>query len=206
MEHNRLEFFSTGDPNNPWRTLASREIYGTSRLRVRVDEVIQPDGQPSTYAVIEFKNWAVGIVPLTDDGYTYLVGQYRYTMDEYCWELPAGGGPVGSPPLDGAQRELQEETGIVAANWTYLGEIQTSNSSTNERGFAYLATGLTFGDNAPEETEDLAIRKVPFENAVQMALTGEISDALAVAALLRAWHYLNRGPFEPHQRFRQARD
>ena len=174
---------------SPWTRRASRVVYDNPWIRVRDDRVIRPDGQPGVYGVVEMKSWAVGIVPLTDDGDTFLVGQYRYTLDLYSWEIPEGGASKLATPLDSARRELREETGIAAARWTYLGEAHLSNSVTDEVGCVFLAEGLAFGDAEPEETEELRVRRLPFAEAVAMALVGEISDALAVIGLLRAHRY-----------------
>ena len=178
---------------SPWTRRASRVVYDNPWIRVRDDRVIRPDGQPGVYGVVEMKSWAVGIVPLTDDGDTFLVGQYRYTLDLYSWEIPEGGASKLATPLDSARRELREETGIAAARWTYLGEAHLSNSVTDEVGCVFLAEGLAFGDAEPEETEELRVRRLPFAEAVAMALVGEISDALAVIGLLRADRYLRDG-------------
>jgi 8-oxo-dGTP pyrophosphatase MutT (NUDIX family) len=189
------------DTRNPWRRLASRPIYQNPWIKVREDQVTRPDGNPGIYGVVEFQSWAIGVVPLADNGDTFLVGQYRYTLDQYSWEIPEGGGSKDETPLASAQREIREETGITAATWTYLGEAHLSNSATDEVGCVFLAEGLTLGAADPDGTEDLALRRLPFEDAVRMALTGEISDALAVVGLLRADHYLRSGrAWSPIQR------
>lgn len=175
---------------NPWKVRESREVYDNPWIRVREDQVIRPDGKPGIYGVVEFKNRAVGIVPVTAEGETILVGQHRYPLGHYSWEIVEGGGPLDADLLESAQRELREETGITAARWTYLGELATSNSVTNEIGCVFLAEELTYGEAEPEGTERLQTRRVPLEEAFQMALTGEIADALAVVGLARAYHYL----------------
>jgi 8-oxo-dGTP pyrophosphatase MutT (NUDIX family) len=181
------------DERNPWRRLSSRPIYENHWIKVREDQVIRPDGNPGIYGVVEFQHWAIGVVPLADNGDTFLVGQYRYTLDLYSWEIPEGGGEKTETPLEAAQRELREEAGITAATWTYLGEAHLSNSATDEVGCVFLAEGLTLGAAEPDGTEDLRLRRLPFVEAVQMALTGQITDALAVIGLLRADHYLRSG-------------
>jgi 8-oxo-dGTP pyrophosphatase MutT (NUDIX family) len=155
--------------------------------------VIRPDGNPGIYGVVEFQHWAIGVVPLAANGDTYLVGQYRYTLDLYSWEIPEGGGEKHETPLEAAQRELREETGITAMRWTYLGEMHLSNSASDEVGCVFLAEDLTIGEAEPDGTEDLALQRLPLAEAVEMALTGEISDALAVIGLLRADHFLKSG-------------
>ncbi|MCC6178981.1 MAG: NUDIX hydrolase [Chloroflexi bacterium] len=189
------------DYPNPWQRRSSRPIYENPWIAVREDQVIRPDGNPGIYGVVHFQHWAIGVVPLTDDGDTFLVGQYRYTLDHYSWEIPEGGGEMTETPLEAARRELLEEAGIEAATWTYLGEAHLSNSATDEVGAVFLAEGLTLGQARPDGTEDLQLRRVPFAEAVGMALTGEISDALAVVGLLRADYYLKSGrSWDPIQR------
>jgi 8-oxo-dGTP pyrophosphatase MutT (NUDIX family) len=178
---------------NPWRRLSSRPIYENPWIKVREDQVIRPDGNPGIYGVVEFQHWAIGVVPLADNGDTFLVGQYRYTLDLYSWEIPEGGGSPAVSPLESAQRELLEETGISAARWTYLGEAHLSNSVTTEVGCVFLAEELTFGRARPDGTEELRLWRLPFDEAVRLALSGEISDALAIIGLLRAKHYLDSG-------------
>ncbi len=187
--------------HNPWTRLGSREVYDNPWIRVREDDVIRPDGQPGLYGVVEMKTWAVAVVPLTADGDTFLVGQYRYTLDDYSWEIPEGGGSKETMLLDSARRELLEETGITATRWSYLGEAHLSNSVTDEVGGIFLAEDLTFGEAQPEGTEKLRLRRLPFSEAVEMALNGQVSDALAVIGLLRADRYLRDGrSWEPIER------
>ncbi len=152
---------------------------------MRHREVVNPSGGDGIYGVVHFKNTAIGIVPLDDAGYTWLVGQYRYTLDRYSWEIPEGGCPLGTSLLASAQRELLEETGMTADRWTPLLEMHLSNSVSDEYGVAYLAQGLHFGIAEPEETEDLRLRKLPLREAVEMVLRGDITDALSMAALLK---------------------
>lgn len=181
------------EQRGPWQRLSSRPIYANPWIAVREDEVIRPDGNPGIYGVVEFQSWAIGVVPLAENGDTFLVGQYRYTLGCYSWEIPEGGGARTETPLAAAQRELREETGISAARWTYLGEAHLSNSATDEVGCVFLAEDLTLGEAEPDGTEELRLWRLPFADAVQMALTGEISDALAVVGLLRADQYLRCG-------------
>jgi len=168
-----------------WKKIASRTVYENDWMQVREDDVINPGGGKNLYGHVHFKNVAVAIIALDDANNTWLVGQDRYTLDEYSWELPMGGAPLDEQPLVAARRELQEETGIRATNWEELMRLHTSNSITDELGIAYVATGLSFGETQFEETEDLAIRKLPLNAAVQMVLDGQITDAISAAALLR---------------------
>jgi len=168
-----------------WKKLSSQTVYENDWMQVREDRVINPGGGTNLYGHIHFKNVAVAIVALDDADNTWLVGQDRYTLGEYSWELPMGGAPLDEPPLAAARRELREETGISAANWEEIMRLHPSNSITDELGFVYIATDLSFGEPDFEETEDLEIRKLPLEEAVSMVLDAQITDAISAAALLR---------------------
>ena len=178
---------------NPWQTLSTKVAYENPWIKLTHREVLTPAGTAGIYGVVHFKNTAIGIVPLDKDYNTYLVGQYRYTLDEYSWEIPEGGGPLGTDPLDSAKRELKEETGITATKWTKILDMTTSNSVTDERGMAYVAQELAFGEAMPEETEDLQIRKLPFAEVVEMAMRGEITDSLALVAIYKTHLLIQRG-------------
>jgi len=167
-----------------WKKLSSKTVYDNAWMQVREDHVINPGGGENFYGHVRFKNVAVAIIALDDANNTWLVGQDRYTLGEYSWELPMGGAPLDEQPLVAAQRELKEETGISAEDWEELIRLHPSNSITDELGIAYVATGLSFGDTQFEETEDLAIRKLSLDDAVKMVLDGEITDAISAAALL----------------------
>ncbi|RIJ37110.1 NUDIX domain-containing protein [Pontibacter oryzae] len=173
--------------HNPWTTLSSEEVYQNPWIKVREDQVLNPKGGKGIYGVVSFKNKAIGIIPVDSEGYTYLVGQYRYALNEFCWEIPMGGGLIENDMLESAQRELQEETGFTAARWTNICRLHTSNSVTDEEGFVFLAEELTAGETAFEETEELHIKRVHFTEAVRMALNNEITDAISVAGILKAF-------------------
>ena len=181
--------------HNPWTTRSVRVAYDNPWIKVEHHDVLNPSGGEGIYGVVRFKNIAIGILPLDEDGNTWLVGQYRYPNQTYSWEIPEGGGPLSVDVLESAQRELLEETGITARNWTkILDNLQMSNSVTDELGVAYLATGLSFGTAQPEATEELVVRKIPFVKAVEMALTGEIVDALSIVTILSVEKHLRTKP------------
>ena len=153
-------------------------------MRVMDDEVINPSGGKNQYGYVHFKNRAVGIIPIDADGNVWLVGQDRYTLNAWSWELPMGGAPLSEDPLDAAKRELKEETGLSAKKWTEVMRLHTTNSITDEEGIVYLAEDLTEGEAEPEETEQIEVRKLPLDAAVDMVRNGEITDAISAAALL----------------------
>ena len=177
------------EEKNPWTTLSSREIYKNEWLRLREDQVVTPGGKRGIYSVIE-KSPAIAIIPLTKDMETYLIGQYRYALNTYSWEIPEGGADPGETNLDAAKRELKEETGLEALQWTYLGSLYTSNSIMNEIGHIYLAEDLTEGESEPEHTEDLSVIKIPFREVYQKVLDCEIKDALAIIGTMRVHEHL----------------
>ncbi len=170
---------------NPWTRRSRERVYANRWIEVFADDVLRPDGEPGVYGVVHFQNVAVGIVVLDDEGRTLLVGQYRYPTDHYSWEIPEGGAALGEDTLIAAQRELQEETGYAADHWEEILRAELSNSVTDERAIAYLATGLREGESSPEGTEVLETRWVPLDEAVRMVRGGEITDALTVLALQR---------------------
>ncbi len=170
---------------NPWQTLKIREVYDNPWIRVTAEDVIKPSGGPGIYGKVSFKNIACAIIPLADNGDTWLVGQYRYTLDVYSWEVPMGGVSRDDDLLTGAQRELREETGLSAGRWERLLDCHISNSITDEVGVIYVAEDLTEGEPDFDDTEDLQIRRLPFRTALQMAMDGDITDILSVAGLLK---------------------
>jgi 8-oxo-dGTP pyrophosphatase MutT (NUDIX family) len=175
------------DPtHNPWQTLSTEPKYQNPWIKVREDQVLNPKGGAGIYGVVSMQNKAVGIIPVDAAGNTWLVGQYRYTLNEYCWEIPMGGGPLGIDILESAQRELREETGLLAARWTRITRLHTSNSVTDEEGFVYLAEELTQGEWEPEESEDLRLWKLPLTQAIELVMSDKITDAISVAGLLKA--------------------
>jgi ADP-ribose pyrophosphatase len=181
---------------NPWTTLERVEKYDNPWIALREDAVLNPKGGRGIYGVVHFKNRAIGVLPLDADGYTYLVGQWRYALNAYSWELPEGGGPLSEPPLEAAKRELLEETGFRAAHWQEILRMHLSNSVTDEESLVYLATGLEAGEATPEDTEELSVKRVKLEDVLHMVLRGEITDSITVAAVLRVSLMRERGNLE----------
>jgi ADP-ribose pyrophosphatase len=173
------------DRSNPWKTLQMKTSFENDYFTVSERDVLTPAGEPGYYGVIHFKRHAVGAIPIDDDGNTWLVGQYRYPHDCYEWEIPEGGADPGESPLECAKRELLEETGISAEHWELLQEMQVSNSVTDEVSTTYVARGLTFSPATPDGTEQLAIRKLPLAEAIDLAIDGTIRDSISVASLLK---------------------
>jgi 8-oxo-dGTP pyrophosphatase MutT (NUDIX family) len=171
--------------DNPWTRRARRVAYENAWITVWHDDVVRPDGRPGVYGVIHFRNRAVGVVALDEQDRVLLVGQYRYTLDLYSWEIPEGGAATGEEPLAAAKRELLEETGCSAAHWQELLRAHLSNSVSDEEAIVYLARGLTHGTAEPEGTERLQVRRLPFVEALAMVERGEITDAVSVMALQR---------------------
>lgn len=171
---------------NPWTTLSGEVKYENPWIKVTEFQVINPSGGRGIYGKVHFKNNAIGIVALDKDLNTWLVGQYRYTLNSWHWEIPEGGGPLGQDPLLSAQRELREETGLLARKWTNILHLHTSNSVTDEEGHIFLAEDLEEGSSALEETEaDLKVWKLPFKDALDMVLEGKITDSITVMAILK---------------------
>ncbi|MFP6582983.1 MAG: NUDIX hydrolase [Candidatus Hydrogenedentota bacterium] len=175
---------------NPWKTVKSRIVYKNPWISVREDEVIQPNGTPGIYGVLDTRI-ANGVVALTPEREVYLVGQYRYPNDVYSWEIIEGGTDEGEEPLECAKRELKEEAGLIAQTWHLLGhEIHMSNCVTSEVGYLFIAEDLMETESDPDDTEILQIRKVPFTDAIAMVESGEIVDAFTIIGLLLAERWL----------------
>ncbi len=173
------------ETHKPWRILSARKIYDNAWIKVTEFDVINPSGGKGVYGKVHFKNIAIGIIPLDEQLNTYLVGQYRFTLQQYSWEIPEGGGSSDIDVLESAKRELKEETGLVAAEWTKLTDLHLSNSVSDEYSAVFMARKLTQEEAMPEETEHLAVKKVSFEEAYQMVEEGTITDSVAVAAILK---------------------
>ncbi|MDI1356287.1 MAG: NUDIX hydrolase [bacterium] len=178
---------------NSWTSLKSELKFETPWISVTKHDVLNPAGKPGIYGVVHFKNIAIGILPLDKEYNTWLVGQWRFPLEQYSWEIPEGGGPHGIDPLVSAKRELKEETGLIASNYTELGKMHTSNSVCDEYGVLYLAQDLEETEAEPEESEDLQIRKLPFEEAYHMVMDGRITDSLSMIAILKTKLLIDKG-------------
>ena len=173
------------ETQNPWKTLKSELIYESAWISINKHEVLNPAGNPAVYSTVNFKNLAIGILPLDEELNTWIVGQYRYPINKYSWEIPEGGGHLEVNPLDSAARELSEETGISAKKWTKIQDLHLSNSVTDEIAILYIAQDLTFGESHPEETEELQVKKIHFNDLYELVCKGEITDSLTVSAVLK---------------------
>lgn len=165
---------------NPWIT-------------VETSEITHPDGSDGTYGVVRYANLACGVLPIDDEGHTWLVGQHRFPLDDYSWELPEGGGPLGTDPQISTARELREETGIVASDYAALGRWYLSNSVTDELAYGYLAWGLNFVEASPEPSEALAVERVPFSELLTRVRSGKVTDAFTHLMVMSAVDMARRG-------------
>lgn len=168
-----------------WQQLSSTTVYENPWIKVSHEKVLAPSGKAGIYGLVHMKNHAVGVIPLDDDGNTWLVRQSRYTLDDITWEIPEGGASSGEDLQAAAQRELEEEVGLKAGRWETLLQLHTSNSVTDECATIFVATQLTLGKQQLEATEDIEVRKLTLDEAIAMVMRGEITDAMSVAGLLR---------------------
>lgn len=176
---------ATDAEKNPWITLNKQHVYESPWISLEHHDVLNPAGNPGTYSVVHFKKLAIGVIPLDEHNYTWIVGQYRYPLETYTWEIPEGGGDRNETPVASAERELLEECGIIAAEYIPIQQLQLSNSATDEVAYLFVAKQLSFTNAQPEENEQLAIRKIHFDDLYTMVETGEITDSLSVAAVLK---------------------
>lgn len=177
---------------SPWKSLTQKPIYSNSWISVTEHQVINPNGGEGIYGVVNFKNLAIGVVALDENLNIWLVGQFRFPINQFSWEIPEGGGPLSDDPLLSAKRELKEETGLEANYWKEILRMHLSNSVSDELSIIYLATGLIEGVSNPEETEKLNVQKVSFIEAYNRVLAGEITDSISVAAILKTKILLDR--------------
>ena len=179
--------------HNPWKIIDEKVVYDNLWINLTEFNVINPGGGKGIYGKVHFKNIAVGVIVLDEQLNTYLVGQYRFTLNAYSWEIPEGGGPIGTDPLESGRRELMEETGLVAAQWEQLFTMHLSNSVSDEKAIVYLARELHQQKPEPEETEQLVVKKMPFTEAIKMVDNGQITDSMSVAAIYKVQLLLAQG-------------
>ncbi len=172
------------EKKNPWKMNSIKKVYENDWISVEHHDVLNPSSKPGIYGKVHFKNIAIGIIPVSDDGFTWIVGQFRYPLNQYSWEIPEGGGQLDIEPIESAKRELMEETGIQAKYWLPIQEIHTSNSVSDEYGIIYLAKELEYGIANPDENEDLTVKKIKLTKVLEMILDGEITDSLSVSGIL----------------------
>jgi 8-oxo-dGTP pyrophosphatase MutT (NUDIX family) len=169
--------------DNPWTILDQQQVYENPWISVQEFQVINPSGGRGIYGKVHFKHIAVGVIPIDINWNTWLVGQYRFPLDQYSWEIPEGGGRMDEDPVEAAGRELLEETGLVAKEWTKILTMHLSNSVSDELAYIYLARNLEQLKPEPEDTEQLAIKKLHFDEVVRMLEAGKITDSMSVAAI-----------------------
>lgn len=171
--------------NNPWKKLSEEIKYENPWIKVEEHQVLNPAGNPGIYGKVHFKNLAIGVIPIDEEGNTWIVGQYRYPLNEYSWEIIEGGGKLGVDPVESAKRELLEEAGIIAGEWELIATLHLSNSVSDEVGLIYTAKKLSFTASIPEETEQLQIKKMPLTEVIQMAKQGKITDSMSLVGLFK---------------------
>lgn len=181
------------EENNPWKTVKSEVTYDNSWIKVTEHQTINAAGGNGIYGVVHYKNIAIGIIPLDEDYNTWLIGQYRYPLQQYSWEICEGGGLHQDNVLDSAKRELHEELGIKANDWTSIMDIHLSNSVSDEKGIIYIAKDLSFHTPEPEEGEILQVKKIPFNNVYQMVMDGQLTDSLTIAGVLKTKLLIDKG-------------
>lgn len=173
------------ETKNPWVTLSKEVKYENQWIQVEEHQILNPSGNPGIYGKVHFKNIAIGVIPIDEENNTWIVGQYRYPLNEYSWEIIEGGGKIGVDPLESAKRELLEEAGIIAEEWELLTTLHTSNSVADELGLIYIARKLSFTEAIPEETEQLQLKKIPVSELIQMALDNKITDSLSLIGIFK---------------------
>jgi 8-oxo-dGTP pyrophosphatase MutT (NUDIX family) len=181
--------------NNPWKILSTQKIYENPWIELNEYQVINPHGGNGIYGVVHFKHIAIGVIPLDEELNTWIVGQYRFPLNEYSWEIPEGGGKLEVSILESAKRELLEECGIIAQKWNCILKMHLSNSVSDEVGYVWVAQDLSFTKSQPEETELLEVQKIPFSELYERVMNGEITDSLSVAGVLKLQCLLKEGKF-----------
>ena len=187
----------TSSVGEGWRSRSKRIVHRSPWIELELHEATAPTGHAADYGVVRFQNHAIAVLPLFDDGSVVLVGQHRFPLGNYSWEIPEGGGPKDEAPVEAAKRELREEAGLLASDWRLVLEAELSNSVTDEIAFGFIALGLSETQVEPDETEVLTLRRVPFAEALGLATSGVLRDVLTVAMLLRAYHMAKEGQLPP---------
>ena len=181
------------ETENPWKTLEKEVKYDNPWIKITESKTINADGGKGIYGVVHFKNIAIGIIPLDENYNTWIVGQYRYPLNQYSWEICEGGGLHNDDILDSAKRELKEELGMEANTWTKLLDMHLSNSVSDEKGIIFIAKDLSYYNPEPEEGEVLQTKKLPFNKVYEMVMNGEITDSLSVAGILKTKILIDKG-------------
>lgn len=181
------------EARNPWKITGEKKVYENPWIGLTEYQVINPSGGQGIYGKIHFKNCAIAVIPLDEDFNIWLVGQYRFVLGQYSWEIPEGGAPEGEDPLDAAKRELLEETGLKAEDWSIVQTLHLSNSVSDEFGIIYLARNLSQFESSPEETEELEVKRISIEEAYQLVCNGVITDSLSVAGILKVKLMMHEG-------------
>ena len=180
-------FAAMENNNKRWKSLSSKTIYDNPWIEVVEHQVINPGGGQGIYGKVHYKNIAVGVIPIDDEGYTWIVGQHRFTLDEFSWEIPEGGSPKGEDLIETAKRELKEETGLSAESYEIILDMHTSNSVSDELAVVFIARGISKGEASPEESEaDLKLKRIHFSELYKMVMNGDITDSMSVAGVLKA--------------------
>jgi len=170
---------------NPYTVLGRQHLYSSPWIRLREDRFRHRRGAEGLYVVCGFQRIACGVLALDDQDRVILVGQWRYPLEAYSWEVPEGGGDITESPFEAIRRELAEEAGLSAGTWEPLAFFHASNSSTEEEAFLFLATGLEVATgHRPEDDEELLVHREPFQDCLARVLRGELTDSLTVMALL----------------------
>lgn len=170
---------------NPWKTISSATKYENDWIKVTHNDVITPGNEKGVYGTVHYKNWAIGMIPLDNELNTWIVGQYRYPLNQFTWEIPEGGGELGISALETAKRELSEEVGLRAKKWNLIQRFHLSNSVSDEYGELFIAQELEEFENHPDSDEDLIVKKIAFEEVYKMVLNGEITDSMSIMGILK---------------------
>ena len=177
--------------DNPWEKIDEEVMYNNSWIKVTHLNVINPSGIKGVYGTVHFKHWAIGIIPLDEDLNTWIVGQYRYPIKQYSWEIPEGGGDFNVSKLDSAKRELSEECGLKANKWTQIQKFHLSNSVSDENGEIFLAQDIDEFKNHPDPEEELVVKKIPFQEVFEMIQEGKITDSISIMGIYKVKYMID---------------